>query len=389
MIDMWEPMIAQDPSTKDIYIFATNNYGVRGCVDCGSDPILFRRTSTNGQNWETINNFSWEYLDRGDGIVWTADAVVVIDNDGVLYATYMTGWNISFSKSTDSGQTWSPRLLLSGGLEADKNWISIDPINQNKLYTTFNSRLPYEVHSTTSGETWSSPRLLDQIHDVYFFGCGSVVRQDGTAFIAYGAITDEDAPPGTYSYALVYSSDDGFETFTRHVIDYWVGLQSCPEWAGCEPDFLNGGCSVSVDSDDNVHYIYNAYPEHGETTSSLQQQGIFLSSLLPTSTNFSTPILVSDTPTSSASGSGSYVGFPMVAGGLTSGEVHIVWMDNRTGMWNLWYRYSENFFEPSSQEVAEPSIRLSTSEQFSAFQNSDGFEFPYGDYGMMIVDKKG
>jgi hypothetical protein len=381
-------MIAQDPSTNDIYIFATNNYGVRGCVTCASDPILFRRTSNNGKSWETINEFAWEYLDRAEGIDATADAVVVIDKAGVLYATYMTGWNISFSKSTDSGQTWSPRLLLSGDLTADKNWISVDPIQQNKLYTTFNSRLPYEVHSTTSGDTWSTPQLLDDIEDVYFFGCGSVVRSDGTAFIAYGAIAEEEAPAGTFSYALVYSSSDGFETFTRHQIDYWIGLQSCPEWAGCEPDFLNGGCSLSLDQDDNVYYIYNAYPDHGDTVSSRVQQGIFLSTLTSTNTNFSTPILVSDTPTSS--GTVSYVGFPMVAGGLESGDVHIVWMDNRTGMWNVWYRSSDNFFDPSQgggEEAA--SIRLSTSDQFTAFQNSDGFEFPYGDYGMMIVDKKG
>jgi hypothetical protein len=43
-------MITQDPVTEDIYIFATNNYGVRGCVSCGSDPILFRRTSNNGES---------------------------------------------------------------------------------------------------------------------------------------------------------------------------------------------------------------------------------------------------------------------------------------------------------------------------------------------------
>lgn len=380
---MWEPMIAHDPSTDSIYIFATNNYGLRGCVDCGSDPILYRKTSNNGKSWDLINDFTWEYLDRGDGIEWTADAVVVIDNDGVLYSTYMTGWNISFSKSVDHGKTWSDRLLLSGELTADKNWISIDPIHQNKLYTTFNSRLPYEVHSSDSGTTWSQPKLLDNKDEVYYFGCGSVVRSDGTAFYAYGAIADENST--SPSYALVYGSSDGFQTIKTYEIDYWMGLQSCPEWAGCEPDFLNGGCSLSIDKDDNIYYIYNAYPDHGVNP---VQQGIYLSYLTPTSLSFTSPILVSDTPTSSTGVT--FVGFPMVAGGLDDGDVRITWMDNRTGMWNIWYRSSDSFFDPNQGGGdEEPSIRLSTYDKLSAFQDSDGFEFPYGDYGMMIVDKKG
>jgi hypothetical protein len=378
-------MITQDPVTEDIYIFATNNYGVRGCVSCGSDPILFRRTSNNGESWETINQFEWEYLDRGDGIDWTADAVVVSDTQGVLYATYMTGWNISFSKSMDHGQTWTDRLLLSGDLNADKNWIGIDPVNENKLYTTFNSRIPYETHSNDGGSTWSTPLFLDYIDDVYFFGCGTVVRSDGTVFIAYGAIADEDS--NSSSYALVYSSSNQFLTFQTYQIDSWYGLQSCPEWALCEPDFLNGGCSLSLDQEDNVYYVYNAYPDHGINPT---QQGIFLSYLTPTSGSFTSPILVSDTPSLSSGAAVSYVGFPMVAGGLVGGDVRIVWMDNRTGMWNLWYRSSEKFFDPSQGGGDEQaSVRLSTYDKFTAFQNSEGFEFPYGDYGMMIVDKQG
>lgn len=381
---MWEPMIAKDPSSNLIYIFATNNYGIRGCVDCGIDPILFKKTLNYGNSWEMINNFTWEYLDRGEGTGETADSVVVIDNLGNLYATYMRDWNISFSKSSDQGKTWSTPFIISGELKSDKNWISIDPNNQNILYATFNSVLPYEVHSNDGGNTWSSPLLLDNIDEVYFFACGSVVRSDGVAFIGYGAIADEDS--SSPSYAIVYSSSDGFQTFQRYEIDYWTGLQSCPEWALCEPDFLNGGCSLSIDSSDNIYYVYNAYPSHGVNRT---QQGIFLSYLKPNDINFTSPILISDS-LNTISNEVIYVGFPMVSGGIQNGDVRIAWMDNRTGMWNLWYRSSMNFFDINQGGGNEDeSIRLSIYDKLTSFQNSNGFEFPYGDYGMMIVDENG
>jgi hypothetical protein len=285
----------------------------------------------------------------------------------------------------DHGQSWTDRSLISGDLQADKNWISIDPVDQNKLYVTFNSRLPYETHSTDAGQTWSTPVSLDSIDEVYFFACGSVVRSDGTVFIAYGAVPEDDDESNSTSYAIVYSSSNGFKTFQKYEIDSWIGLQPCPEWAICESDFLNGGCSLSLDAEDNVYYVYNGYPEHGTNST---QQGIFLSYLTLSSGSFTSPVLVSDTP--SVSNEISFLGFPMVAGGLEGGDVRIVWMDNRTGMWNLWYRSSENFFDTSQGGGDEEvSIRLSLYDNFTSFQSSTGFVFPYGDYGMMIVDKQG
>lgn len=97
---------------------------------------------------------------------------------------------------------------------------------------------------------------------------------------------------------------------------------------------------------------------------------------------------MSDTPT--ASNGVNFVGFPMVAGGLDGGDVRLAWMDNRTGMWNLWYRSSTNYFDPTQGGGNEAqSTRLSNYNKLISFQNGEGFEFPYGDYGMMIVDELG
>ncbi len=182
-------------------------------------------------------------------------------DNGVLLATYMSDWNITFKRSLNRGQSWSSPIYVSGTLQADKNWISMDPSDQSTLYVTFNSMWPYEVHSFDQGESWSEPLQLDEIEGTYFFGCGSVVRSDGTSFIAYTAVADGNF---STSYARVYSSNDHFSTFTVHQIDYWTGFQECPVWADCGSDYLNGACSLSIDAGDNVYYTYNAYSNHGE-----------------------------------------------------------------------------------------------------------------------------
>lgn len=338
----------------------------------------YSKTKDNGHSWEQINNFNWEYLDLGKDVEETADAVVVADDSGKLYATFMRDWNITFKSSSDGGKTWSEPLYISGELQSDKNWMSISPNSPETIFVTFNSNWPYEVHSTDNGKTWTEPNKLDQIDGNYFFACGSVVRSDGTAFIAYAAVLDEEAP-GPYTYAKVYSSNDNFASVTIHTIDYWAGYQACPEWADCGTDYLNGGCSLGIDGGDNVYYTYNAYANHGVNSTNTNME-VFLSYMLADASAFSTPVAVSDAP---VRGDLVYVSFPLVAGGSMSGDVRVAWMDNRTGMWNLFYRESLDFF--STDETSTNSTRLSNYDKFT-FQSSDGFVFPYGDYGSMQVD---
>jgi hypothetical protein len=372
--DMWEPSISIDPTSNDMFIFSTNNNGIRGCVTCGIDPILYRRSSDNGATWSQINNFTWEYLDRGEDIGETADPVAVVASNGDLLVTYMSDWNITFKKSTDKGKTWTDRVYVSGTLESDKNWHSVSPTEPNKIFVTFNALgVPYEVHTIDGGETWSDPQMLDYIPETYFFACGSVVRTDGTVFIAYAAPADGDLSGP--SYVKVYSSDDDFGTMNEYLIDYWTGGQSCPEWADCSTDFLNGGCALAIDSEDNVYYSYNGYANNG--VDALGQQ-IFISYIRVGDQNFSQPMVVSDNPVSSDV----FVAFPMIAGGLSEGDVRVAWMDNRTGMWNVFYREISDF------SALSESIRISTYSKFT-FENSDGFVFPYGDYGTMVVDSSG
>ena len=128
---------------------------------------------------------------------------------------------------------------------------------------------------------------------------------------------------------------------------------------------------MAIDAAETVYYIANA-----ASASNLMR--IMLSHLTVGSTSFSVPVDVSDAPQDPMV----FHAFPFIATGKKAGDVRVAWMDNRTGEWNLWYRQSSN--GGASWEAS--SIRLSNSVRFG-FQNEDGFLFPYGDYGSMVVDK--
>lgn len=198
------------------------------------------------------------------------------------------------------------------------------------------------------------------------------MRSDGMVFLAYAGIIE--GPLANYSYARVYSSSDNFATYVTHDIDYWAGGQACPEYANCTTDFLNGGCSLGIDGAENIYYVYNGYADHGATGGNMH---ILMSTVAAGESTFSTPAIVSDDPSGVV-----FSVFPMIAGASQPGHLRLAWMDNRTSMYNLWYRESEDF----GLTWTDP-LRMSIMNRY-CFQTEDGFYFPYGDYGMLVVDKQ-
>jgi hypothetical protein len=217
LLDTWEPGIVA-LSNNDIIVFALNQYGVRACVDCGSDPIIYRKSSNNGETWDEVGEYgkTWAYISEYE-LTWFADIVAVVDPSDNIYITYIGytnqppphPWNILFQKSTDKGMTFSEPVIVSGNISADKNWISIDHINPENLYVTFNGQFPFAVASSDGGDTWSDPVLMEELDGSYFFAGGSDVRPDGAVFFAYMATPNyADGGEEEESY---YSYDQGFD----------------------------------------------------------------------------------------------------------------------------------------------------------------------------------
>lgn len=167
-------------------------------------------------------------------------------------------------------------------------------------------------------------------------------------------------------------------------ISQFKDTQKCPEWAECGSDFFTGSCSIAIsqDSDSTVYYMYGG--DDTTTQDSTETRAMFTylanSDVTDPVTAFAQPVDISDAPLNE----GVYHGFVLLATGATAGDVRAAWMDNRTGMWNIYYRESSDF----GATWSSPSVRLSWSTGFS-FQDEDGFLFPYGDYGSMTVAPNG
>jgi hypothetical protein len=74
--------------------------------------------------------------------------------------------------------------------------------------------------------------------------------------------------------------------------------------------------------------------------------------------------------------------FPAIAGG-GAGEVHVSWMDNREGRFNVYYRSSSNAGNTFSAEtIVNQNLGF-------RYQSDAGFKFTYGDYYGIAVDTRG
>jgi len=82
-----------------------------------------------------------------------------------------------------------------------------------------------------------------------------------------------------------------------------------------------------------------------------------------------------------------YHDYPLVAAGRNEGEIRVAWMDNRTSWWNLWYRETTDYGKSWTTPVCLSTLNADLVPL--GFQSKDGFLFPYGDYGGMLVDRKG
>ena len=398
-LDTWEPQIITTGDT--VIVTATNVGGIRACLNCGADPIIYKRSTNNGKTFDANN-----YIYSGE-LTWFADSVVAKDRQGNLYITYIgfekyNPWNILFQKSTDNGKTWSDPVISSCGASSDKNWIGVDQKDPNNIYVTFNVQFPYASSSADNGATWNGPVRMDIQEGSYFYAGGVAVRSTGEVFYAYVATPmgddaeDEHQSYGygyygyyqddtytvfnqtnsNYTYARVYSSEDKGLHFKNYNISAWEDNQKCPGWAQCNDDFFTGSCQLTIDKNDVVYYIYNG----DDNSTATVETRVMLTTLDADASEFSEPIDVSDAPLDA---NVYHVSVMIASNANAAGDIRIAWMDNRTSAWNVYYRESKDGGKTFSH-----SVKLSTLNEYS-YQSEYGFQFPYGDYASLTVDDNG
>src|SRR4051794_34482054 len=101
--DDWEPAVAADPHAPWVYVVVTR-YGVtKPCNGNCPTPYIALRVSSDGG--ATFGPSSALCACKGSG---QFDPIIeVVPNTGAVYALYMNGFNVLFTKSTNHGATWS------------------------------------------------------------------------------------------------------------------------------------------------------------------------------------------------------------------------------------------------------------------------------------------
>ena len=168
--DGWEPAIAADPSAPYVYT-AWMQYS-------GPSITISQRTSTDGgSTWGAVKPLC---ASCGKG---QYDVTLASSSTGAVYATYMQGNRISFTRSTDHAATWSAPIKISAGTWADKPWMTTSANGQD-VYVMWASHGNVDATSShDAGLTFSTPVQITNESNIYYYPNGGTVLPNGTAEI--------------------------------------------------------------------------------------------------------------------------------------------------------------------------------------------------------------
>ena len=365
--DDWEPAIAADDSGH-VYQLITRFGAKPACGHCPKVFIALRRSVDGGATW-----LPDEYLCKCRGRKSQYDPVIMVDDQGRVFANWLEGYTpgVVFARSDDFGETWTdPHPIATPSVSwSDKPWFALSADGED-VYEYLNGEprgSPSAVVSYDAGDTWETPILMPYQKNFgrYYFASGAAVLADGTALNAQTAFRRNYHDGRVFVY--VYRSTDEGKTFTRIKLDSAARGPICPKGSGCGAGYLGSQIAMASDAQGNAYVLYN---------SAFQPEGparVFFSRSTDSGLTWSSPKQLSDAPV------GSNHDFPML---VASGEgiVGAAWMDDRTGMWNTWYRQSQD-----GGLTWGAGQRLSNRPDGRRYKTEAGFEFPYGDYGMLAM----
>ena len=183
--DDWEPAIAADPSAPWVYMLSTRYGTTKPCPGNCPDPcIALEISSDGGATWtEGVPLCACKGAGQFDPII------EVVPNTGHVYAVYMNGFNIMFTKSTNHGATWSAPVKVYGNVSwNDKPVLAVSNDGQH-VYVPFNGPTggdPWLAQSHNGGTSWTQLKLVDS--NRYYFAFDADVAPNGTVYLGQSAI---------------------------------------------------------------------------------------------------------------------------------------------------------------------------------------------------------
>jgi hypothetical protein len=345
----WEPAVAADPSAPFVYV---------GWMQYVGNKTLIRiATSSDGGVTFGPAQTVCPACNTGTG---QYDIVLATSSNGVLFATYMQSYKISFTKSSDHAATWTPAITVSGKSWSDKPWIGVSP-SGNDIYIAYASHgNVFAVASHNSGASFSAPLQLTNEKGIYYYPNGAAVLNNGTAVIVASEYPSSGTKVNGPVPIVAFRTSDGGTSWTRTVVDT-----------------LNTGASYETSSvttvtSDGTNLLL-AYS--GSLTTGANGK-VFVRRSTDSGATWSARTEM----TTSAGGADA----TSVAAAGKAGLFAITWMDNRGGAWNVWERESTDGGITWSTDT-----KVSDASSGAAYKTAAGFGMPYGDYDMVAINSSG
>ena len=323
--DDWEPAIAADPNAPFVYMIATR-YAPKPCKgNCPSPWMALEVSSDGGATWGPGAPLC---ACKGSG---QFDPIIeVVPNTGQVYALYMNGFNVVFTKSTNHGRSWSAPVKTYGHVSWNDKPVLAMSNDGHHVYVSWNGPNagdPWVAQSHDGGATWTQAKLLDSRR--YFFAYDADVLPNGWVVFSESGIDyggQGSTPSGLVQQHAFVSKNHGGSWQNVLVDSVEIGEPCVAD--GCSSDFYLGHSGVSADAAGNLVMVYD-----GATTPGGKQQ-IFSRRSTNGGLTWSARAALSPANEQSTA--------PTVES-LGAGDVR-VWFAQTNGgnhdAWNIWYRSS-------------------------------------------------
>ncbi len=377
--DDWEPAVAADPKPGPagqsyVYMLATR-YGVT--KPCGGNcpvPYIALRVSSDGG--ATFGPTKPLCACKGKG---QFDPIIeVVPTTGAVYALYMNGFNVLFTKSADHGATWTAPVGVFGTVSwNDKPIIAVSDDGKD-VYAAFNGPTggdPWIAQSHDSGATWTQTKVIDS--NRYIFAFDGDVASDGTVYfgessLLYGGGGNKGTYPTGGIEEHVFVSTNKGQSWTDRLVDtVQPGLQCVA--AGCTPDFYLGHNAITADASGAVVVLYDGAATTGGLQTISARRSSDRGQTWSGAVTMSAPGEEAVDPAVESTGTGDVrAWYAQTAGG------------GNPDQWNTWYRRSTD-----GGATWSAPVKISDATGGAAYKTAAGYQEVYGDYGEMAITSSG
>ena len=354
--DTWEPTIAADPSAPYVYAMYNRFGGPKACNKCPGIPMYVRVSSDNGVSWGPET-----YLCQCSGVKWQYDPVLKVASNGAVYATFMNGNDMMFSKSTNHAVhvEHADRGVRQavGGQAVDRR----EPERHRRLHRATRRRPTCgSPPPTTAGPRSRRAVKLNTDTGRYRYPNGLEVLPNGTALLSATSYPGAQKQLGQVNIEI-WRTTNGGTSWTRTILaSPFTGVT----WETSSTTALASDAAGTLVA--LVHRRGRSRRERPRVDAAFDRLAAPRGGL---------PIELG-AGTANAS-------FPAIAGGAT-GVFRLDYADNRTGSWNTYYRSSTDGGLTWSAEAD-----ISDADAGATYKTAAGYASPYGDYGAIDVTNTG